>query len=76
MASKGTLRVGDRVAFSEAWLRTAGHMDALTKRRGAVTTIVLDEPGYRLLEVRWDSGWFGRVLESNLVLEGRRALET
>ena len=71
------IRVGDRVAYSVFFLRSAGMMHGTAPRmRGKVTA--LDElcPGFVLADIAWDCGHTGRVNTGNLTLEARITADT
>lgn len=86
MGTKPMFKLGDRVAFSRLWLRSAGaYTGALPFARGEVIetrqtpgTIAAGVP--QIVRVRWDkpeelAGEYQYVAAHNLVLEERIYLE-
>jgi hypothetical protein len=74
------INVGDRVAFSAAFLRSTGQYTGdVPFLRGEVTGVSLDIPGCRLLIVEWDREWdrdASTVNAANLVLKTNIASES
>lgn len=70
------IRIGDRVAYSAAWLRSTGQVATtydIAGWRGTITSML--EFGPRaLVTVKWDHGAEGKVLDANLARVGTPAM--
>jgi hypothetical protein len=77
MTKNITINVGDRVAFSRAWLRSTGHFTGeVPFMRGTVRAVEPFGKGSPpLVAVAWDGGSDSRVLACNLVRVDRIPFE-
>jgi hypothetical protein len=73
------INVGDRVAFSRAWLRSTGHFTGeVPFLRGVVRDVVRIGSGFdvpAIVTVAWDGAHEQRVLACNLVRVDRIPFE-